>query len=71
MQRTWDLSKQHVCELWADVGWKLGVAADLGLTLDKPLEPLFPHLLQGNPQSGPHSIVGREEHCFPWSRSHR
>lgn len=40
----WDLSEEHVCELWADVGWKLGVATDLGLTLDKLLEPLFPHL---------------------------
>lgn len=43
-QRAWDLSEDHVCELWADVGWKLGVATDLGLTLDKLLEPPFPRL---------------------------
>lgn len=41
------MSKQHVCELWTAVGRKLGVATDLGLTLDKLLEPPFPHLLQG------------------------
>lgn len=28
------------------MGWKLGVATDLGLTLDKLLEPLFPHLFR-------------------------
>lgn len=45
-QRAWDLSEEHVCELWADVGWELGMATDLGLTLDKLLEPLLPLLFR-------------------------